>query len=458
MARFAKHNHHRVRVWLFGLCVFAVLGVIEDKDALADNGGDASLSSSVLRQDKSEKPAFRPHEKKLLSLLHTARPGDVIEVPQGEYHIPLVIDKSLILHGNGAIIDGGGVGHAVLIDAPNVHFSGFQIRHSGSSLEQEHSGVFLTQKADFAVVENNRLSENLIGIYLKGPEKAVIRNNKIFGRTDLRVNERGNGVHIWNSPGSEIIGNYIQDGRDGIFTTTSKENLFKENSMKNVRFAVHYMYTNDSRLIGNRSENNYLGYAIMYSHDIILRDNHSRNDAEHGFLFNYSNAMDMTGNQVRDGGKKCLFLYNSHKNNMAENIFSGCQIGVHITAGSQDNILMRNGFVSNRTQVKYIGTSYVEWSHEGQGNYWSDYTGYDWNNDGIGDVAYKPNSLADYIIWQVPAAKLLLSSPALQLLKWAGSRFPAIFPGGVQDSAPLMDIPDIGSDLEAVEQVWQPRN
>ena len=42
-----------------------------------------------------------------------------------------------------------------------------------------------------------------------------------------------------------------------------------------------------------------------------------------------------------------------------------------------------------------------------------------------------------------PAAKLLLNSPAVQVVRWAQSRFPAIHPGGVIDSAPLMSPPAV---------------
>ena len=60
------------------------------------------------------------------------------------------------------------------------------------------------------------------------------------------------------------------------------------------------------------------------------------------------------------------------------------------------------------------------------------------NGDGIADKPYRPNTIVDQIIWRHPAAKILLNSPALQLLQWAQSQFPALHPGGVQDSAPLM--------------------
>ena len=46
--------------------------------------------------------------------------------------------------------------------------------------------------------------------------------------------------------------------------------------------------------------------------------------------------------------------------------------------------------------------------------------------------------LVDQIVWQYPAAKLLLGSPVMQVLRWAQSEFPTLRPGGVRDSAPRM--------------------
>lgn len=101
-----------------------------------------------------------------------------------------------------------------------------------------------------------------------------MRNNLISGLTELRVNERGNGVSLWNAPGSRIEGNVIEFGRDGIFTTTSKRNAFTGNRFSNLRFAVHYMYTNESVVSGNVSTGNNAGYVLMFSDRLRVEGNH----------------------------------------------------------------------------------------------------------------------------------------------------------------------------------------
>ena len=138
---------------------------------------------------------------------------------------------------------------------------------------------------------------------------------------------------------------------------------------------------------------------------------------------------------------KCVFIYNANKNRFVGNWFEGCQIGVHFTAGSEGNEITENAFVNNRHQVKYVGTRFLDWSVNGRGNYYSDNPAFDLKGTGIADTAYRPNDLMDQVIWRAPAAKILLNSPAVQVVRWAQARFPAIHPGGVIDSAPLMTPP-----------------
>jgi nitrous oxidase accessory protein len=202
------------------------------------------------------------------------------------------------------------------------------------------------------------------------------------------------------------------------------------------------MYTNDSEVSDNISIGNHAGYVIMYSARLKIRNNVSDDDRDHGLLFNFANASDISGNAVR-GGEKCLFIYNANKNKFHGNWFEGCRLGIHFTAGSEGNAMSGNAFIGNQTQVMYVGTRFLNWSEKGRGNYWSDNPAFDLNGDGIADEAYRPNDIIDQIIWRYPAAKLLLNSPATQVVRWAQSQFPGLHPGGVIDKAPLMKPPGI---------------
>ena len=385
-----------------------------------------------------------PGNGTLQSAIDAAQAGDSLLLTAGTYTGSVNIDRSLILSGNGvngnagdSIIDGEDSSHVIRVAAPDVVIRGLNIQHSGTVAEDEDSGIFITDKGDRTRIEDNYLENNLIGVYLKGPESAVVRNNVIIGSQFHRMNDRGNGVYLWNTPGSVIKDNVIRFGRDGIFVNGSRNNIFSGNHLSDLRFAIHYMYAHDSEVSDNVSINNHVGFAIMFSDRIIASNNISSGDAERGLFFNAANYSQITGNRVV-GAEKCVFIYNANFNQINNNSFEGCQIGIHFTAGSEKNEIYANAFIDNRSQVKYVGTRYIEWSKDGHGNYWSDNAAFDIDSNGIADQVYKPNDLVDQIVWRHPLAKLLLNSPSVQLIRWVQSEFPTLHPGGVTDSRPLM--------------------
>ncbi|MBN9072992.1 MAG: nitrous oxide reductase family maturation protein NosD [Rhizobiales bacterium] len=380
-----------------------------------------------------------PGADSLAQAVAGAAPGDVLALVDGVYEGPVTIDRPLTILGpRGAVVDGGGTGSVITLAAPDVTLSGFTVTGSGQVNENLDAGVKILEGADRAQVKGLLVTGNMHGIDVHGGRDAQVVGNEIVGTRKPHMNERGNGIYVWNSPGTLLEGNSIRYGRDGIFSNASSNSIYRGNLMRDLRFAVHFMYTRNTEVSRNISIGNHLGFAIMFSDRAKVLNNQSLGDREHGLMLNYANNADVTGNLVRGGTKKCLFIYNAHKNLIWNNRFEGCGIGIHFTAGSEKNVLIGNAFIGNREQVKYVGTRNMEWSHDGRGNFWSDHPAYDLNGDGIADSFYRPNDLMDQILWSQPAAALLTGSPAVQLIRWSQQSFPATLPGGVRDSAPLM--------------------
>jgi nitrous oxidase accessory protein len=374
----------------------------------------------------------------LVAAIKSAQAGDILRLSSATYAGPLVIDKPLTLQGDDTVIAGAGTGSVITVIAPDVTLRGLTVIGSGSGGDGLDAGITLSKTATRAVVQDNRLLGNLVGIDVHGAGDALVARNTIEGRRDRRMNDRGNGIYVWNAPGTRVFGNDIRWGRDGIFANTSKRNEFRNNRFRDLRFGLHYMYVNDSIVSGNISRRNHLGFAIMNSDRVRITGNLSQGDRDHGIMMNNTNKSTITGNRIEAVAGKCVFIYNSHKNRFRGNLFQGCGIGVHFTAGSDGNEIAGNGFVGNRVQVKYVGSKWVDWSGNGAGNYWSDHAAFDLNGDGIADAPYRPNDIMDRILWTQPAARALLGSPAVQLIRWSQAAFPATLPGGVIDRAPLM--------------------
>ncbi len=392
----------------------------------------------------------------LQRVIAAAAPGAVVAVAPGVHHVHLLLDKPLTLNGQpGAVLDGDGLGDVVRIRTSGVTVRNLTIRNSGRDLTLMNSGVYIEKGVHDVVIENNRIQADLFGVYLNGPHDVKVIGNIITGLAELRVADRGDGIHLWNDANCVIKGNDVSGTRDGIYDYVSHDDLIVDNHIHDVRYGVHQMYTTRETLQNNISSNNVAGLALMSSDHMQLVGNRIFNDSSYGILFNYVTYSDIRNNEVRGitgeldadgqdmvGGEgKALFVYNSEFNRIYGNLLADSPIGIHITAGSQNNHVYDNAFLNNRIQVKYVQNVAEEWSLNGVGNYWSNYLGWDLNGDGLGDIPYRPNDGVDVLLWKFPEARLLMSSPAILLLRYVQRSFPVFTPPSIQDSHPLMQLP-----------------
>lgn len=398
------------------------------------------LAGASIFQTASAAVVHVSPQDNLAEIFARAHAGDTLKLASGVYQTKLYIDKPITIEGpadRSATVEGDRSGRTIAVHAPDVTLRNLTVTRSGMSLPAMDAGIYLEETAPRALIEHNNILDNSVGVYLHGSADAMVRENKIVGDATLRVNERGNGVTVWNAPGAQVVGNDISKGRDGIFSNTSTHNTYKNNRFSDLRFAVHYMYTNDSEISGNISVGNNMGYVLMFSERLKVFDNIAVGSRDQGIMLNYVNYSDIHDNIINKAGK-CVFAYNANYDKLFANHFENCQIGIHFTAAIEGTSLHDNSFINNESQVKYVSTRFLDWSEGGHGNYWSDNSAFDLNGDGFGDSAYRPNGIIDQIIWRAPVSRLLMNSPAISIVKWAQAQFPAVLPGGVVDSKPLM--------------------
>jgi nitrous oxidase accessory protein len=72
------------------------------------------------------------------------------------------------------------------------------------------------------------------------------------------------------------------------------------------------------------------------------------------------------------------------------------------------------------------------------GNYWSDYTGYDLDKNGFGDVPYRPVKLFSYIVNQTPEAIVLMRSLFVDIINFSEKVSPVFTPDALIDKSPSM--------------------
>lgn len=99
-----------------------------------------------------------------------------------------------------------------------------------------------------------------------------------------------------------------------------------------------------------------------------------------------------------------------------------------------DNQFYRNNFLNNSFELSVAGRST---SNNFDGNFWSLYTGYDLDKDGVGDVPYRPVKLFSRIIGKVPSSSILMRSLLIDVINFAEKVSPALTPDYLMDHKPF---------------------
>jgi nitrous oxidase accessory protein len=376
--------------------------------------------------------------------LAQARDGDTVLVPgPGVFHEHVVIAKSIRLLGtNSPVIDADHSGTSITIAAPNVEVRGLIIRNSGCNLATSDSGVMITGR--LTTVRECCIDDDAFGIYVHGGGDCVIEHNVIFGSTNVVSSARGNGIHLWNTRHNRILGNIIHDKRDGMYFSYADDNLIANNRVYDTRFGIHYMYSHQNRLLTNSLSHNTIGATLMFSRQSLVEGNIVFANRRHGMVFKQVDNSRILNNIVT-GQNRGFFIQQANQNRFEGNTIATNDIGVYLSNASEQNVFVGNSFIRNTQQVwqppfetEQGRHALNSFSEERRGNYWSDYTGEDRNQDGIGDTPYHQTDVFGYIIDRHPDARILALSPALALLRKGEEMMPLLDTEGVTDLAPLM--------------------
>ena len=389
----------------------------------------------------------------LQQLLDASVDGDSVELAPGRYLGNFVVNHQIHLTSkeaaNPAVIDAQGQGNALVLKQSDITVENLTIVNWGDDLTAQDTGIYADTNASNITIKNNRLKGDGFGIWLQKGKNIKVLGNVIEGNTALRSADRGNGIQLSIVQQVEVRNNEVFNTRDGLYIISSQNNILENNTMHDLRYGVHYMYSHSNKVLNNYAYNTRAGYALMSSRNLVVDGNRSSDSEDYGFLMNFITSSTISNNHIenvwtkpenkvlgRDG--KGLFVYNSAYNTIKNNRIDTAEIGIHLTAGSENTKVYGNSFINNPVQVKYVSNKKQEWSFEGKGNYWSNYLGWDMNGDNIGDVIFEPNDGIDQLIWQYPEMKMIMDSPVVLILRWIQKEFPVLKPPGVKDSFPLM--------------------
>ncbi|MBR9728787.1 nitrous oxide reductase family maturation protein NosD [Shewanella intestini] len=410
------------------------------------------LFVSVLHSDSSVAAILTAtNTQQLQHHLLTHKPTDTLMIKAGIYSGHFSITAPIHIKGElGSVIDANGKGVALTVAASNVTIEGLTINNWGDDLYELDAAILITEDNSHINILHNTLSGTGFGIRADDSDHLTIKNNMITGNKGIHILDRGDGIHLNHVRHARVLSNEISAVRDGVYIESGDHSLVSNNRFSNLQYAIHYMYSQHDEAFANVANNVYGGYAIMSSKFVYLHDNKVNNAQEFGVLLNITNGARVESNHIShihnplsqptlgDEGKG-LYVYGARDNNIKDNVFSECDIGISMAMGGEKNRVYGNDFIDNFVQVKYVGDELLQWSHQGQGNYWSSYVGWDTNGDGAGESHYQPNDALDKLFWLYPEAKFLLNSPVIALLRWIDSQLAIVAPTGIIDDYPAMN-------------------
>ena len=364
-------------------------------------------------------------------------PGGEITVEPGVYREPtIVVDKPVTIVGvGGAVLDGERQRAIMIITADDVTVRELALRNVGTSFLQDHAAIRVV-KASRCVIENNRIDEAFFGIYLAGATGCRVAGN-IIRATPRTEATSGNGIHLWSTSDTEIAGNHVSGHRDGIYFEFVRNTTVRQNvSEGNLRYGLHFMYSDDCRYADNRFRHNVGGVAVMYTKRVTMTGNRFEDNwgsASYGLLLKEIYDAEIEGN-VFDRNTVGIVADGAVRAVIAGNDFVRNGWALRLLGSTYDGRVDRNNFVGNTFDVTTNGAGGAVLA----GNYFDSYRGYDLDRDGLGDVPHHPVRLFSVIVEHNPPAIILLRGFFVDVLDAAERVLPSLTPAALTDDRPAM--------------------
>lgn len=373
--------------------------------------------------------------KKAISI---SKPYDEIIINKDFYaEDNIIIDKPLRIIGNNyPTIDGAGKNEIFTVHSDSVFIKGIIFKNAGVSYLKENAAVRLEKVKD-CVVSACKFYGNFFGVYLALADNCTIENNFLQSNGKSETTS-GNGIHLWNCKNIKIVNNQVSGHRDGIYLEFVKDALIEKNHSKNnLRYGLHFMFSDGCTYSENQFEKNGAGVAVMYTKNVVMQKNIFNNNwgpASYGLLLKDITDSKIDNNKFLENTTG-IYIEGCGKSEFKNNIFDKNGWAIKLMANSMDNIFTQNDFLSNTFD---LSTNSRQNFNTFDKNYYSKYTGYDLDKNGIGDVPYRPVKLYSIMVEQQKPALILINSLFIDLLDIAESVFPSLTPETLVDKNPVL--------------------
>ncbi|GAB4378713.1 MAG: right-handed parallel beta-helix repeat-containing protein [Salibacteraceae bacterium] len=373
--------------------------------------------------------------------MQIAKNGDRLVIKGGIHEASeIVINKAVEIVGEpDAVLDGQGK-TILYINHDSVTVRDIELRNVETNYVEDRAAL-KANTSNYLIVQNVKVRQSFFGILIENSKHGLVVNCDIQGEADAGnylESSNGNAIHLWYCAHMQILNNVVKKHRDGIYFEFVKNSTISGNlSQANMRYGLHFMFSSHNVYADNVFTENGAGVAVMYSdHVTMTRNKFIKNwgESAYGLLMKDIKDSKLEYN-IFSGNTIAISSDNSIRVVIRNNRFSKNGYALRIMGNSTDNLIHDNDFIENTFDVITNSKSSF---NDFNGNYWEEYTGYDLNKDGIGDVPHRPIKLFTYIVAQSPASVILLRSTFIDLLNLAEKVAPVITPESLVDNHPKM--------------------
>jgi nitrous oxidase accessory protein len=379
----------------------------------------------------------------LVTTLHhaveMAADGDTIILTKGIYREGNVtITRPVSIFGEkGAVLDGEHKYEILTITGTNVVIRGILFRNSGYTSMYDYASIAVVSAA-YVILEGNTIEGAYFGIHIANSRNCIVRNNTISSVPKTEQTS-GNGIHMWKCESMLVKENDITGHRDGIYMEFVTNSFVQyNNSHENLRYGLHFMFSNNDAYTGNTFRDNGAGVAVMYSKNVIMQKNmfqHNWGANAYGLLLKEISDGMISHNQFEQN-TVAIVMESTNRVTAELNAFRQNGWAIRIQASCNGNNVVFNNFHGNTFDVSTNGSMMLNsFSY----NYWDKYEGYDLDKNNVGDIPYHPVSMYSMVIEQNPNALILLRSFMVSLLDKAEKAIPSLTPELFIDDKPLME-------------------
>jgi nitrous oxidase accessory protein len=376
--------------------------------------------------------------KSVSAAVIAAKPNDRILVEPGYYaERNINITKPVKLIGIGKpVIDAKNKGGIFDVRTNHVVIKGFELRNVEVSYMRDYAAVKVYE-GKHITVEDNLIKNAFFGVYLQRTDSCTVNSNVIQGKAKTETSS-GNAIHLWYCENITITNNKTSGHRDGIYLEFAKNSQIRNNlSFKNIRYGLHFMFSDGNVYTHNTFRNNGAGVAVMYTRNIVMEHNvfeHNWGPAAYGLLLKDISRSTISNNKFVKNTAG-IYMEGSSYLHIDQNVFQENGWAVRLLSSCSEDTFRLNNFMSNTFDVATNASSTSNFfSH----NYWDKYQGYDLNKDKIGDVPYRPVSLYSLVVEKVPSSIMFLRSFIVDLMDRMEKVIPSFTPEMLKDDNPVL--------------------